>query len=70
MRIGAVGINTYLPLLHSSTAPKTAQISPVISKETMLQLLNLTVYNQTGMAFKLARVAAQMYAGMNFDVQA
>lgn len=38
-----------------------------ISKEDMRRLLELMTYNQFGMAEKLAKTAAEMYAGMNFD---
>jgi len=39
----------------------------VMSKEDMRRLMELITYNQFGMAEKLARIASQIYAGMNLD---
>ncbi len=69
MRIEGLGY-TYYPPIVSNLGGGSSPQAPIVSKDMMLKLLNLTIYNQAGMAFKLARIAAQMYAGMNLDYQA
>ncbi len=67
------GVTTYYPLQMYQTVNAPAVQSkgaPVVSKDLMMKLLNLVMYNQTGMTFKLARIASEMYAGMNLDYQA
>ncbi len=71
MRVYGVGFSPLQWNYQVVPAPKVAgNFAPVVSKEDMLKILNLVMYNQTGMAYKLARVAAQMYAGMNLDFSA
>ncbi len=71
MKVYGVGFSPLQWNYQVVSAMKAAGNSaPVVSKEDMLRILNLVMYNQTGMAYKLARVAAQMYAGMNLDFSA
>ena len=71
MRVGGVGFsNTYFPSFQAMPAVQKSGGAPVISKNDMLRVLGLVMYNQTGIPYKLARIAAQMYAGMSLDKMA
>ncbi|MDI3472390.1 MAG: hypothetical protein PWQ48_671 [Thermotogaceae bacterium] len=73
MKISPVGYQPYStyniqldnPITHASN-----ETVKIMSKEDMQKLMDLITYNQFGMAEKLARMASQMYAGMNFDYSA
>ncbi len=66
------GVTSYYPWFQtpSFSSNPSGNAPPVVSKDLMMKLLNLVMYNQSGMAFKLARIASEMYAGMNLDYQA
>ena len=65
------GVSWFHPqYVYTPSSPAASGGAPVMSKDDMLKLLDLLMYNQSGMAFKLARIASQMYAGMNLDFQA
>jgi len=70
MRVEGVGIGWY-PLLHTptSTVANVQSGSPIISKEEMEKLFDIMIYNQSGMAFKLARIAGELYAGQKIDLE-
>ncbi len=71
MRVSGVGFsNMYFPSFQAMPAVQKGGGAPVMSKNDMLRVLGLMVYNQTGIPYKLARIAAQMYAGMNLDKMA
>ena len=71
MRVNGVGFsNMYFPSFQAMPAVRRSGGVPVMSKNDMLRVLGLMVYNQTGIPYKLARIAAQMYAGMNLDKMA
>ncbi len=42
----------------------------LMTKEEMQRMLGLVMYNNTGMAYKLARIAARMYVGLTFNGEA
>lgn len=71
MRVNGVGFsNMYFPSFQAMPAVHRSSGAPVMSKNDMLRVLGLMMYNQTGIPYKLARIAAQMYAGMNLDQMA
>ncbi len=72
MRVTGIGYGNSYYVPQMQVKPQaTAQVAgTVMSKDEMKKLLNLVSYNQTGMAFKLARMAAKLYAGLNLDIQA
>ena len=72
MRVTGVGYGDsyYIPQMRVKPQAATQVGSTVMSKDEMKKLLSLISYNQTGMAFKLARMAAELYAGLNLDIQA
>ncbi len=71
MRVSGVGFsNMYFPNFQVVPAVQRNGRVTVMSKDDMLRVLDLMVYNQSGMPFKLAKIAAQMYAGMNLDYTA
>ncbi len=73
MRINSVSYPAILYRLDfaNAKAPAPAQQAPnVLSKDDIMKILNMMMYNQAGMAFKLARIAAEAYAGLNFDFTA
>jgi len=41
----------------------------LMNKDLMMKLMNLTLYQQTGLAMKLVRIANEIYTGMNLDIQ-
>ena len=73
MRINSVSYPAILYRLdfaNARVATPSQSIPNVLSKDDMMRLLSMMMYNQAGMAFKLARVAAEAYAGLNFDFTA
>ena len=73
MRINSVSypaILYRLDLANFRAAAPSQQVPNVLSKDDVMRLLSMMMYNQAGMAFKLARVAAEAYAGLNFDFTA
>lgn len=71
MRVTGVDLGYPMaPYISNVQAQRTEAPQQVVSKEWMMKLLSLVMYNQTGITYKLARIAAQYYAGLNLDVQA
>ncbi|MCD6449575.1 MAG: hypothetical protein J7L34_03600 [Thermotogaceae bacterium] len=72
MRVTGVGYGNsyYIPQMQVKPQATAQAAGTVMSKDEMKKMLNLMFYNQAGMAFKLAKMAAKLYAGLNLDVQA
>ena len=71
LRVGMISYPTILYKMDFANTKAHAPEPPnVLSKDDIMKLLSMMMYNQAGMAFKLAKVAAEAYAGLNFDFTA
>ena len=59
----------YYQYYQQSLNPTGQPQNTVMSKDLMMKLMNLTLYQQTGLAMKLVRIANEIYTGMNLDIQ-
>lgn len=55
----------YQQYLHPVNQPRNG----LMNKDLMMKLMDLTLYQQTGLAMKLVRIANEIYTGMNLDIQ-
>ena len=55
----------YQQYLH----PVNQSRNGLMNKDLMMKLMDLTLYQQTGLVMKLVRIANEIYTGMNLDIQ-
>ncbi len=66
MRITGVGSGYFMPQYSGAVqAGRTGAAQQVVSKEWMEKLLNLTLYNQMGLTYKLVRIATENYVKLS-----
>jgi len=64
-----IGLETpYYEYYQQNIHPSSQTQNGLMNRNLMMKLMNLTLYQQTGLAMKLVRIANEIYTGMNLDI--